>query len=228
MNAFTYVFVVVLLAVMFGPGVAKAEVSGSLGVVSLYKFNGIDVDSRSSRNNNGFNPSLQGDIRYSFDNGFYLGAAFSTGKFSDGINQANVEIDAVVGLTGGNESGVSYDVSVARYYFPGVRLLTVNEVNASVSYGWFAIRFGRTFGGKLESFERLAFVYSQPIDSRLSFVAEVGKLNSLILNRPGYFSVGVVYDLGEGWALSGVVTGAQNKAGPEGRKRIVLGVKKQF
>jgi len=71
------------------PVVAQAQLSFNLGVVSLYKYNGIDQDSRQLERERDLRPALQGGVDYDFGNGFYIGNWNSTGRFGE----ANLEIN---------------------------------------------------------------------------------------------------------------------------------------
>lgn len=86
------------------------EVSGSLTLASDYMFRGI------SNSNN--EPQVQGDLTWAHDSGVYAGVWASNTDFGGPGN--SMEIDPYVGFARPiGDSGVSYDVGVWSYNYPG-------------------------------------------------------------------------------------------------------------
>ena len=207
---------------------AQAEgLSFNIGAVSLYKSNGIDQD---DRGNKSFNPAVQGGVDYDFGNGFYVGNWNSTGKFGAG---ANLEIDLYGGYSNELSNGLSYDVGVARYIYPGnTDDYNANEWYASFTYGIVTAKIARAFGNGNKD-QRVSLAIEQPLSDKLTFKAVVGKRNSNHSSGTGAadFGVGVAYDMGNDLSLSAMVSGAQKSklSTPDaGKTRLVVGVSKSF
>jgi len=84
------------------PGEFEAEVT----FVSDYIFRGVSMSDE--------DPAIQGGLTWGHESGFYAGIWGSSGKFDNG----NVEFDYFVGY-GTEVNGVSFDVSVIYYTYPG-------------------------------------------------------------------------------------------------------------
>ncbi len=203
---------------------AQAEgLSFNIGAVSLYKSNGIDQDDRGDKS---FNPAIQGGVDYDFGNGFYVGNWNSTGKFGSG---ANLEIDIYGGFSKELSNGLSYDVGVARYIYPGNTAdYNSNEWYASFTYGIVTAKYTRGFGNGNKN-ARLGLSIEQPLSDKLTLKAGVGKRNSVNNDGASDFSLGLAYDMGNDLSLSAVVSGAQkSKVGDAGKTRLVIGLSKSF
>ncbi len=203
---------------------AQAEgLSFNIGAVSLYKSNGIDQDDRGDKS---FNPAIQGGVDYDFGNGSYVGNWNSTGKFGDG---ANLEIDIYGGFSKELSNGLSYDVGVARYIYPGNTAdYNSNEWYASFTYGIVTAKYTRGFGNGNKN-ARLGLSIEQPLSDKLTLKAGVGKRNSVNNDGASDFSLGVAYELGNDLSLSAVVSAAQkSKVGDAGKTRLVVGLSKSF
>lgn len=204
---------------------AHAEgLSYNIGVVSLYKFNGVDQDTREAKN---FRPAIQGGVDYDFGNGFYVGNWNSTGTFDD----ADLEIDLYAGYANELANGLSYDVGVARYVYPSADGWNTNELYLSLGYGiaTFDVTYGLSDGN--DKWSRYAITLTQPVNDKLSVNLVLGDRNS---RAGGFndFAIGAEYDLGDGMTASAVVSGAGKEADgtkPDAHKtRLVLGLTKSF
>lgn len=216
----------VALAAALGLAAMSAQAEGlsfNIGAVSLYKSNGIDQDDRANKS---FNPAIQGGVDYDFGNGFYVGNWNSTGKFGDG---ANLEIDIYGGYSNELSNGLSYDVGVARYIYPGNTAdYNSNEWYASFTYGIVTAKYTRGFGNGNKN-ARLGLSIEQPLSDKLTLKAGVGKRNSVNNDGASDFSLGLAYDMGSDMTLSAQVAGAQkSKVGDAGKTRLVVGVSKSF
>lgn len=100
------------------------NLSGYFTVVSNYMFRGISQ----SRNL----PALQGSLSYQLPLGIYLNMWGSNVRFED--SPATVEIDSVIGVKNTIGEDFRYDISVARYNYPGARLMNYNEMNSVFNY----------------------------------------------------------------------------------------------
>lgn len=219
---------IVLAAALSMAALSSAQAEGlsfNIGAVSLYKSNGIDQD---DRGNKSFNPAIQGGVDYDFGNGFYVGNWNSTGKFGNG---GNLEIDLYGGYSNELSNGLSYDVGVARYIFPGnTASFNSNEFFASFSYGIVTAKYTRGFGNDNRN-TRFGLSIEQPLSDKLTLKAGVGKRNRVNNGGASDFSLGVAYDMGGDLSLSAALSGAQkaeDKAGDAGKTRLVVGVSKSF
>lgn len=216
----------IALAAALGMAAMSAQAEGlsfNIGAVSLYKSNGIDQDDRANKS---FNPAIQGGVDYDFGNGFYVGNWNSTGKFGDG---ANLEIDIYGGYSNELSNGLSYDVGVARYIYPGNTAdYNSNEWYASFTYGIVTAKYTRGFGNGNKN-ARLGLSIEQPLSDKLTLKAGVGKRNSVNNEGASDFSLGLAYDMGSDMTLSAHVAGAQkSKVGDAGKTRLIVGVSKSF
>jgi uncharacterized protein (TIGR02001 family) len=114
---------------------------------SDYRYRGISQ----SR----LNPAVSGGIDYTHNpSGFYVGTWASSIKWiSDAGGDGDVEIDLYGGKRGEIVSGVSYDVGVLRYFYPGNDLAInadTTEVYGQLGYGPAYIKYSHsltnTFG----------------------------------------------------------------------------------
>jgi uncharacterized protein (TIGR02001 family) len=83
------------------------EFSATVGLYSEYVFRGISYSDE--------DPSIQGGLTWSHETGIYAGFWGTNGEFGTG---GSLELDYFIGY--GNEvNGVSYDISVTYYTYPG-------------------------------------------------------------------------------------------------------------
>ncbi len=115
-------------------GMAHAEVTGTVTVVSDYVFRGITQSAE--------DPALQGSIDWAHDSGLYVGAwASCCLDFGDGAATDN-EIDVYAGWSGGAEGGFGYDVGFVYYYYePDDDDIEYYEIYFGGSYGAFDAKF---------------------------------------------------------------------------------------
>ena len=210
-------------ACLTAPAVALADTSFNLGVVSLYKSNGLDQDNPKGKQ---VRPALQGGVDTSFDNGFYLGNWNSTGRFGD----ADVEIDLYGGHRGQITEALSYDLGVISFIYPGSGGgWNGSEAYGSLSWGPMTVKYSRGVDGVIKKFGRLSLTYTQPI-------AEVWTVQAVLATRNktagdfGDYSLGLTRDLGEGLSVGASYSGATHKSelGGAGDNRLVLSVVKGF
>lgn len=221
------------------PALAQAEVSYNIGLVSLYKSNGVDQHNKQgvAATNKTTRPELQGGVDFDFGNGFYVGNWNSTGQFA----QANLEIDLYGGYSG--EAGpLGYDVGLASYIYPSNKSgYNGTEVYGSVTVGIVTGKVTYGTGGSLKSADKKALIrYSltvaQPLTEQLTAKLVYGDRN----NANGGFSdyaLGGEYDLGSDLTLSAMYSAASDKdldattdadtiAARKGR--LVVGLSKAF
>lgn len=216
-------FIAVAASALFLP--AKAQgLSYNIGVVSLYKANGLDYDFRSSTS---ARPAIQGGVDYSFGNGFYVGNWNSSGEFGD----ASMEVDLYGGYATSMANGVSLDVGVASYIYPGEAAENGTDVYVTAGYGIASVKATRGIKGSVEDKSRYSITLSQPVSEQVTARVTLGTTNK---ERGGhdFFVVGASYSLGDGTVLSANYSGAgkdDNGVKPIFHKsRLVLGVSKSF
>ncbi|WP_417499489.1 TorF family putative porin [Methylophaga sp.] len=147
--------------------------SATVGLFSDYLFRGISFTDE--------DPAIQGSFDYAHASGLYAGVWASNLSTAD---DSSIEIDGYVGY--GNvfgDSGVGYDVSVVRYFYPGSSDSDTdyNEYFASLSYSYFTAMVGYTpeWGGDDdidEIYYNLSFDYELPYGIALN--AAVGYTDS--------------------------------------------------
>lgn len=102
------------------------KITGSAGVISQYRFRGI------SQSNN--LPAVQGAITVAHSSGFYVSTWGSSASASPAVNIGGTEIDVYGGYTHGiSNSGVTVDVGLYGYLYPGAPGLNYFEVYGSLS-----------------------------------------------------------------------------------------------
>ena len=206
---------------------AQAEgISYNIGVVSLYKSSGVDQGTHDKKKS--FRPALQGGIDYDFGNGLYVGNWNSTGKFE----KADVEIDLYAGYANELAGGLSYDIGVARYIYPGVEVAewNTNEAYLSLGYGIATFKVTHGLSDHNKKASRYSLTLAQPVNEQLTAKLVLGERN----NKAGDFSdfaLGADYDLGDGMTLSAMVAGAGKVGGvkpDENKTRLVVGIGNSF
>lgn len=213
-------------ALAISASAAAQGVSYNIGMVSLYKSNGVDQ----TTNAKSFRPALQGGIDYDFGNGFYVGNWNSTVTIED----ANVEIDLYAGFANTFANGMSVDAGVARYIYPDVGVSGWNSNEAYVSLGYGVATFKATRGltdGANKKFSRYSLTLSQPLSEQLSVKLVLGDRNKRA-GGSSDFGIGADYDMGNGMTVSGLISGAGKPNGstkPDNNKtRLVVGLSQSF
>jgi len=207
-------------ALIMAPAAAQG-LSFNVGVVSLYKYQGIDQDTRDSKS---FRPALQGGVDYDFGNGFYVGNWNSTGTFGD----ANLEINVFGGYAGQITDRLGFDVGLTRYVYPNDASWNFNEWHASLNWGIATATYSRSFGSGPD-LARLGLDISQPLTNHLSLEGGVGFRNNANLGGAHDYHIGLRYDFGTGLSANAMMSGAQrSKVGDVGRDRLVFGLTQTF
>jgi uncharacterized protein (TIGR02001 family) len=230
--------------------------SFNLGAVSDYRFRGISQTR--------LKPALQGGADYALASGFYAGTWLSTIRWikdwgsGSGVDtgSANLEWDLYAGRKGELGQGLSYDVGVLAYLYPGNhygRLAGATNTNTTELYG--ALSFGvatvkyshavtHLFGtGNSKGSGYLEAAASFDLGSGFSVTPHVG--HQRVAHNSDYsytdYSLTAAKDL-DGLVLSVALVGADTKsiAGAKayaspvdtakdlGKFGVVLGLKKTF
>lgn len=196
-----------MLAVV--PFVASAQLSSNISLTTNYKFRGQDQDISKSAD---FKPALQGGFDYAFSNGFYVGNWNSSVNWLTGNS---LEVDVYGGYKGELSPGLTYDVGVIVYAYPGASSANTTEVYGGLSYGPFSAKYSETvssqyFGGSKASYFNVG--YTTELTSGVMLKAAVGMTNFKTGTDFSDYSLGLSYDLGEGYSLGGALVGATKKA----------------
>ncbi len=107
----------VAAASVMAPAIASAEVSGSLGIASMYLWRGQDVSAGTA--------NVSGSLDFTTEMGFYAGSwvssagtpVFGTTDGTDIVGTTSTETDFYAGF-GGEAGGLSYDISYWTYVYP--------------------------------------------------------------------------------------------------------------
>jgi uncharacterized protein (TIGR02001 family) len=212
------VAVAAAVSALFAPTMAQAQVSYNIGVVSLYKASGADQDDKqgSEATAKNFRPALQGGVDYSFGNGLYIGNWNSTGSFGGG----SMEIDLYAGYGGAITKGLSYDLSVARYIYPGAEDgWNGNEGAVTLTYQFASIKYvSGDYGDKVVLGANMSATDSISLSAHYHIPEKSG---------PKSFVFGASYDMGNALTAKATVSGRDNNA-PSGKTRLVFGLTKGF
>ena len=200
-----------LLAVV--PFVASAQLSSNISLTSNYKFRGQDQDLLNAKNKD-FKPALQGGFDYAFSNGFYVGNWNSSVNWLSGNS---LEVDVYGGYKGEMSPGLTYDVGVLAYMYPGNSLGKTTEVYLGMGYGPFSAKYSQSvsndyfYNGSKASYFNVG--YATEVTKGLTFKAAAGMTNFKDSSKVDFsdYSVGLSYDLGEGFSLGGAYVGATKK-----------------
>ncbi len=118
-------------------------------------------------------PAISGSFDYGHSSGFYAGIWASNVDFGDAAPHTSIEVDYYAGYAGAfGDSGVSFDLGILRYDYPGEDGLDWNELYGSLSYSYFTLgvaHSGDVYGlSETGTYYNLGFDYSLPMDIGLS------------------------------------------------------------
>lgn len=233
-----------LSCAVLAPMWAHAQLSANVALTTNYKFRGQDQDSSRNR---AVKPALQGGFDYSFgDSGFYVGNWNSS---VDWLPGNSLETDFYGGYKF-KAADIDWDVGALTYVYSGNARGNTTEIYGAGTYGPFTAKYSHTVskdyfgwagardgsGLKGRNTGYLQLAYSQEVAPKVTLKASVGytHFSSDIksLGVPNYvdYSVGGAYDLGDGFSLSGAVTGANKKAyfGDVNKARLIVTLAKTF
>ena len=123
----------VAAASVMAPAIAAAEISGSLGIASMYLWRGQDVSAGTA--------NVSGSLDFTTDVGFYAGTwVSSAGTSVNSAGTTSTETDFYAGF-GGEAGGLSYDISYWTYVYPedDVGAGELAELIASVGVAGFSL-----------------------------------------------------------------------------------------
>ena len=159
-----------ITAAALAPAMSYADVAFNVGAFTDYRYRGISQTR--------LKPAVQGGVDYS--NGpFYLGAWASNIKWIADIGGgADVELDLYGGVKGELAKGLSYDIGVLAYQYPGHNLaLSPNtlELYGALTYGPVTAK------------------YSHSTSNLFGFSDSKGS---------GYFDLSATFEITDGWMLT--------------------------
>ncbi len=216
----------ILLAGALLATAAQAQVSGSIALVSDYRFRGVSLsDSR---------PALQGGLAYDRDGGWYGGAFASTVRFDedahDGL-QLIAYAGRVLPLAGSVnwEAGIAYSAFSRHhdYDYPDLYAgIVTDAVSARIHYA--SGYFGQGAGAVYAEING-----AQPMGERLRLVAHAGVLRLGSACCRSDIRAGVAFAAGGVNAELSVVTASAAYPAypiPEGQRRsaVVLALNRSF
>jgi len=115
----------IALSLLLAAGSAGAQVTSTVTLTSDYDFRGISQSAT--------DPALQASLDWSNESGFYAGLWASNVDFD---SESDVEVDGILGFSGGAEDGLGYDVGLVYYsYWPDDDDINYAEIYAGISYG---------------------------------------------------------------------------------------------
>lgn len=219
-----------LMATLGAPLVAQAaetsphSFTGNVSLTSDYIFRGISQT--------GGDAALQGGADYAHSSGFYLGVwGSNVGWIEDyqGYNSGNIEIDLYGGYRNSiGDTGISYDVGVIGYFYPGDRPAGLTKADTAEMYvglgwKWFTVKYSYAvsdevfgFGKPTGAFDADGSSYldvsaSLPIgETGLTLGAHWGTFNFENYGAQDYddWKISATYDMGKLTdKLSGVTLG---------------------
>lgn len=228
--------ILVAAALSILPLLASAQLSSNVSVTTNYKFRGQDQDIISNSGglkSRTFKPALQGGFDYAFSNGFYVGNWNSSVNWLPGNS---IEMDFYGGFKGEIMTGLGFDLGAITYQYPGNSDGETTELYAGLSYGPVSVKYSRTvsndyfFYGSKAGY--LSLAYAQEIVKGVTLKASVGATQfSKSANQDfADYSVGAAYDLGDGFSLSGSLTGANKKSfyGSPNKSRVIVAISKSM
>jgi len=221
------------VAAMFSAAPQADGLSANVSLVTKYKYRGQDQSDPTKD----AVPALQGGFDYTLG-GFYVGNWNSAVGFSNGT-----EMDFYGGYKG-KVSVLEYDVGLLQYYYPGSggSVINTTEVYGQLGYSIFTAKYSVTvsdeyFGitdGKNTGYLDLSANYE--ISKGLTVNAHVaqtmfssGAKNVGAVNYTDY-KLGLTYDLGNGFSVSGAAVGANKKNvyGDVNKSRLILALNKSM
>jgi uncharacterized protein (TIGR02001 family) len=158
------------------------NLSGSLTFVSDYVFRGV------SQNNN--LPAVQGSMTYSFPINLYFNLWGSNVNFFDSHgNNATVEMDTIIGYHNTYGDNFTYDLSVARYNYPGARFANYNEFNGLMNLYFLQASIG--YSKNVYNTHRTGVYYNGGINYDIPSKYAFGICDLTLLALLGHYSLPV-------------------------------------
>lgn len=232
------------MAGLFSAAAHADGLSANVSLVTKYKYRGQDQSDPTKD----MVPALQGGFDYTLG-GFYVGNWNSSVSFNvspDGVNffPVGTEMDFYGGYKG-KVAMLDYDVGVLQYYYPGsaAHVLNTTEVYGQLGWQFVTAKYSLTvsdeyFGvpeGRNTGYFDISANYE--IAKGLTLNAHVGQtlFSSDAKNAAGVvnytdYKLGLTYDLGNGFSVSGAAVGANKKNvyGDINKSRLILALNKSM
>ena len=213
-----------------------SPLSFNLGAVSDYRYRGISQTR--------LKPALQGGVDYADPSGFYVGGWASTIRWiKDAGGSADVEADVYGGYKAELAKGLTLDVGLLQYVYPGNKLnpgANTFEVYGAATFGPVVAKYSRSttnlFGfADSRGSGYLDVTAGLDLGDGLSLTPHVGHQSVRRNAGASYtdYSLTLAKDF-SGLVVSGAVIGTDAKGylGPNGKDlgktSFVLGLKKNF
>jgi uncharacterized protein (TIGR02001 family) len=231
------------VAGLFSAAAHADGLSANVSLVSKYKYRGQDQSDPTKD----AVPALQGGFDYTLG-GFYVG------NWNSGIGFAHgTEMDFYGGYKG-KVAMLDFDVGALQYYYPGSGVSSLNTTEVYGQLGWMFVtaKYSLTVSDKYFGFEDgdttgyLDISANYEIAKGLTVNAHVGQtifssdaknnpVNAILLNGSGPvnytdYKLGLTYDLGNGFSVSGAAVGAtkKNTWGDANKSRLILALNKSM
>jgi uncharacterized protein (TIGR02001 family) len=232
------------VAGLFSAAAHADGLSANVSLVSKYKYRGQDQSDPTKD----AVPALQGGFDYTLG-GFYIG------NWNSGVDFApahGTEMDFYGGYKG-KVAMLDYDVGALQYYYPGSGASRLNTTEVYGQLGWMFVtaKYSLTVSDKYFGFEDadttgyLDVSANYEIAKGLTINAHVGqtlfssdaKDNVLNVTATGAritnytdYKLGVTYDIGNGFSVSGAAVGAtkKNTWGDANKSRLILALNKSM
>lgn len=208
--------------------------SGTFTLASNYVFRGLSQ--------NGNKPTVQGGLTYEFASGIYGNVWGSNVDFEapNGAT-ATVELDTILGIRNDIWEGLTYDINIARYHYPGAHHSNYNEFNGLLNYK--IIQLGLSYTGNYAGTHGHGTYYSALLTydipeawftriTNLSFQAGMGyyDLAAVAGNNYKNYLIAINKKLNDTYTLSLQWTGTDGKANlpPNDNNQIIGTVTASF
>ena len=151
---------------------AMAEISGNVSMLSDYAFRGVSQTDEQM--------ALQGGLDYAHESGFYVGTWASNvdSSFFNDPQDPQLEVDVYAGYGGELANGISYDLGILHYDYPGAKSSDTDELYISGSMAGFTVSLNYSdelaFLGSTESAWYLAAGYEMTLAQEIGLAVHVG------------------------------------------------------
>lgn len=178
----TFAVPVAVMAEEVAEPASPHTISYNVGLYSQYIFRGLTQTAE--------NAALQGGVDYSHSSGFYVGLWGSNISWLEDFGaykESSLELDIYGGYKGGiGETGITYDVGLLQYYYPGHKLTgfanaNTTEVYGAVGYKWVTAKYSYALTNAFGVVDSDGASYTElnaaiPIlDTGLTAIAHVGR-----------------------------------------------------